>query len=282
MLAASQLGITICSLLLGRLGEPAVAHLHRAAVRAWLGLPEAVLGAGGVRDLAGRRGRGRAHGARRDGAQEHRDRRAGAHRDAGWCRRSWLFTTVAEPGHRACSTGSPRSCCGCCGCGRATSSRPRSPPASSPTLIAESGREGLLDDARDRDRLTRTLYAADATVADVLVTRDELVSLPPQPRRRRRRAPPSPTPGSPGSRSAPPPATVGSGTCTSRTSSTSSTTPDRRRRAVPRADPRAARGADVTARLDAALAVLRRLRRPPRPGGRRRRAPPSGWSRSRT
>jgi len=27
MLAAAQLGITICSLLLGRLGEPAVAHL---------------------------------------------------------------------------------------------------------------------------------------------------------------------------------------------------------------------------------------------------------------
>ena len=48
-------------------------------------------------------------------------------------------------------------------------------------LIAESRREGLLDDA-ETDRLTRTLHAADATVADVLVPRDDLVSLPPQPR----------------------------------------------------------------------------------------------------
>ena len=47
-------------------------------------------------------------------------------------------------------------------------------------MIAESRREGLLDDA-ESVRLTRTLQAADATVADVLVPRDELVSLPPQP-----------------------------------------------------------------------------------------------------
>src|SRR5436305_1483437 len=42
MLAASQLGITICSLILGRLGEPAVAHLLERPF-AWAGLPEAVL-----------------------------------------------------------------------------------------------------------------------------------------------------------------------------------------------------------------------------------------------
>src|SRR4051794_6864571 len=42
MLAASQLGITICSLLLGRLGEPAVAHLIERPFL-WAGLPEAVL-----------------------------------------------------------------------------------------------------------------------------------------------------------------------------------------------------------------------------------------------
>jgi CBS domain containing-hemolysin-like protein len=48
-------------------------------------------------------------------------------------------------------------------------------------MIAESRREGLLDDA-ESVRLTRTLQAADATVADVLVPRDKLVSLPPQPR----------------------------------------------------------------------------------------------------
>ncbi|MFP5069901.1 hemolysin family protein [Pseudonocardia nantongensis] len=41
MLAASQLGITIASLLLGRLGEPAVAHLIDGPLTA-LGIPEAV------------------------------------------------------------------------------------------------------------------------------------------------------------------------------------------------------------------------------------------------
>ncbi|MDT7555141.1 MAG: magnesium and cobalt exporter, family, partial [Pseudonocardiales bacterium] len=42
MLAASQLGITICSVLLGRLGEPAVAHLVEVPFT-WLGLPIEVL-----------------------------------------------------------------------------------------------------------------------------------------------------------------------------------------------------------------------------------------------
>ncbi|MDN5751246.1 MAG: CNNM domain-containing protein, partial [Pseudonocardia sp.] len=42
MLAASQLGITVCSLLLGRLGEPAVAHLIEVPLE-WAGLPGAVL-----------------------------------------------------------------------------------------------------------------------------------------------------------------------------------------------------------------------------------------------
>ena len=48
-------------------------------------------------------------------------------------------------------------------------------------LIAESQREGLLD-AAESVRLTRTLSAIGTTVSDVLVPRDELVSLPPQPR----------------------------------------------------------------------------------------------------
>ena len=47
-------------------------------------------------------------------------------------------------------------------------------------LIAESGREGLLDDHGSR-RLTRTLSSAGDTVADVLVTPVELVSLPQRP-----------------------------------------------------------------------------------------------------
>jgi magnesium and cobalt exporter, CNNM family len=47
-------------------------------------------------------------------------------------------------------------------------------------LIAESGREGLLDDDESR-RLTRTLSSAGHTVADVLVPSVDLVSLPQRP-----------------------------------------------------------------------------------------------------
>ncbi len=42
MLAGSQLGITICSILLGRVGEPAVAHLLEAPFD-WVGVPDPVL-----------------------------------------------------------------------------------------------------------------------------------------------------------------------------------------------------------------------------------------------
>ena len=42
MLAASQLGITIASLILGKVGEPAIAHLIEAPAHA-LGLPDGML-----------------------------------------------------------------------------------------------------------------------------------------------------------------------------------------------------------------------------------------------
>ena len=42
MLAAAQLGITICSILLGRVGEPAVAHLIEKPMEL-VGIPEALL-----------------------------------------------------------------------------------------------------------------------------------------------------------------------------------------------------------------------------------------------
>src|ERR1700710_158271 len=42
MLAGAQLGITICSILLGRVGEPAVAHLLEKPFGV-LGIPESVL-----------------------------------------------------------------------------------------------------------------------------------------------------------------------------------------------------------------------------------------------
>jgi len=43
MLAGAQLGITICSLLLGALAEPAIAHLIEAAISGVVELPEGVL-----------------------------------------------------------------------------------------------------------------------------------------------------------------------------------------------------------------------------------------------
>ncbi len=42
MLAGSQLGITICSILLGRVGEPAIAHLLEQPLE-WLSVPDALL-----------------------------------------------------------------------------------------------------------------------------------------------------------------------------------------------------------------------------------------------
>lgn len=42
MLAGSQLGITICSILLGRVGEPAIAHLLEKPLH-WLSVPEGLL-----------------------------------------------------------------------------------------------------------------------------------------------------------------------------------------------------------------------------------------------
>ena len=42
MLAGAQLGITVCSILLGRVGEPAVAHLLQQPFDL-LGVPDAVL-----------------------------------------------------------------------------------------------------------------------------------------------------------------------------------------------------------------------------------------------
>ncbi|NEI60263.1 DUF21 domain-containing protein, partial [Rhizobium leguminosarum] len=41
-LAATQLGITACSLLIGAAGEPAIAHLIEVPMH-WLGVPEALL-----------------------------------------------------------------------------------------------------------------------------------------------------------------------------------------------------------------------------------------------
>jgi CBS domain containing-hemolysin-like protein len=177
MLAASQLAITVCSLLLGRLGEPAVARLLERPIRL-VGLsPAAVapialvvalllvvvahmlLGEMVPRNIA----------------------LAGPEQAAMLLVPPFLLFTAAVGPIVTLFNRLAQVVL------RLLRVRPRDELEEAFTLgelavmIAESRREGLLDDA-ESVRLTRTLQAADATVADVLVPRDELVSLPPQPR----------------------------------------------------------------------------------------------------
>ncbi len=216
MLAASQLGITICSVLLGRLGEPAVAHLIEVPFT-WLGLPievleplafaislaivvvaHMVIGEMVPKNIA----------------------IAGPERTAIWLVPPFLvFTTVMRPvialfDHAAN------------GVLRLFRVEPRDELETAFTsgeladLIAESGREGLLDTDGSR-RLSRTLSSVGHTVADVLVRPARPRVAAAAPRRRGRRAGgrrhrllPLPGPRRPRASRA---------TCTSRTSSTSPT-----------------------------------------------------------
>jgi len=176
MLAASQLGITISSLLLGRLGEPAVAHLIERPL-GWLGLPDALLhpiaftislaivvvahillGEMVPKNIA----------------------IAGPERTAILLVPPFLvFTTVMRPLIELFNVIAN-------GVLRLLRVEPRDELEASFTsgeladLIAESGREGLLADDESR-RLTRTLSSAEATVADVLVPVPDVVTLPAEP-----------------------------------------------------------------------------------------------------
>jgi Hemolysins and related proteins containing CBS domains len=176
MLAASQLGITICSLLLGRLGEPAVAHLiERPFV--WLGLPEAVLHPAafaislGIVVIA--------HILLGEMVPKN-IAIAGPERTAIWLVPPFLvFTTVMRPLINLFNFLAN-------GVLRLMGVEPRDELEAAFTsgeladLIAESGREGLLDDD-ESSRLTRTLHSVEATVADVMVPLSELVTLPARP-----------------------------------------------------------------------------------------------------
>jgi CBS domain containing-hemolysin-like protein len=176
MLAAAQLGITICSLLLGRLGEPAVAHLIERPFT-WLGLPIAVLAPLAfaislVVVVVGHMVIGE--------MVPKNIAIAGPERTALWLVPPFVaFTAVMAPlislfNHAAN------------GVLRLMRVQPRDELETAVTsdqladLIAESRREGLLDDDGSR-RLTRTLSSAGHTVADVLVAPVELVSLPQRP-----------------------------------------------------------------------------------------------------
>ena len=176
MLAASQLGITICSLLLGRLGEPAVAHLIEAPLD-WAGMPEVllhpiafavslmivvvahmVIGEMVPKNIA----------------------IAGPERSAVWLVPPFLvFTRMMRPLIELFNIIAN-------GVVRLLGIEPRDELEAAFTsgeladLIAESTREGLLDDDESR-RIARTLRSAESTVADVLVPPDELVTLPAPP-----------------------------------------------------------------------------------------------------
>ncbi len=176
MLAASQLGITICSLLLGRLGEPAVAHFIERPMT-WVGLPETLLhpiafaislilvaiahillGEMVPKNIA----------------------IAGPERTAILLVPPFLvFTNVMRPVIELFNMMAN-------GVLRLVGVEPRDELEASFTsgeladLIAESSREGLLDDD-ETQRLARTLSSMESTVADVLVPRAELVTLPSRP-----------------------------------------------------------------------------------------------------
>ena len=176
MLAASQLGITICSLLLGRLGEPAVAHLIEGPL-GLVGLPETavhaiafalslavvvvahmVLGEMVPKNIA----------------------IAGPERAAMLLVPPFLvFTTAARPLIAFFNFLAN-------GVLRLAGVEPRDELEAAFTsgeladLITESRREGLLDD-EETSRLTRTLDSAQATVADVVIPTADLVALPARP-----------------------------------------------------------------------------------------------------
>ena len=87
MMACAQLGITLCGVLLGALGEPAVAALLEPVFES-LGVPGGMAAPGVAGDRVAAGGV-RARRARRDGAEEHRHRRTGAGGDRCWRRRCW-------------------------------------------------------------------------------------------------------------------------------------------------------------------------------------------------
>ncbi len=173
MLAASQLGITISSLLLGRLGEPAVAHLIEGPLK-WAGLPEAVL-----HPLAFALSLALvvvAHILLGEMVPKN-IAIAGPERTAIWLVPPFLvFTTVMRPVIELFNTMAN-------GVLRLIGVEPRDEletsftPGELADLIAESGREGLLDQD-ESSRLTRTLGSVESTVGEVVVPLDELITLP--------------------------------------------------------------------------------------------------------
>ena len=177
MLAASQLAITVCSLLLGRLGEPAVARIVERPLHA-VGLPDAAVTTVGFAGsllivvvahmLLGEM-------VPRNVAL------AGPERAAMLLVPPFLLFTTAVRPLIALFLLAARGILALLRVRQRDELEAGFTSDELADLIAESEREGLLD-AAESDRLHRTLAAIDARVADVLVPRDELVSLPARPR----------------------------------------------------------------------------------------------------
>jgi CBS domain containing-hemolysin-like protein len=177
MLAASQLGITICSLLLGRLGEPAVAHLIERPLEA-LGAPEAVLHP--VAFAVSLALVSVAHILLGEMVPKNISI-AGPERAAILLVPPFLlFTTVMRPFIELFNLMAN-------GTLRLLRIEPKDELEAAFTsgelseMIADSRREGLLDD-EESTRISRTLRSAEATVGDVLVPLADLVWLPMRPR----------------------------------------------------------------------------------------------------
>lgn len=181
MLAASQLGITVCSLLLGRLGEPAVAHLIEGPLL-WAGLGQAGWSQAVLHPLAFALSLAIvvvAHMVLGEMVPKN-IAIAGPEKAALWLVPPFLvFTTAVRP-LIALFNFLANSVL------RLVGVEPRDELEAAFTsgeladLIAESRREGFLDDDETR-RLTRTLRSAQATVADVLIPAEGLVTLPLRP-----------------------------------------------------------------------------------------------------
>jgi len=173
MLAAAQLGITICSLALGALGEPAVAHLLVAVLEP-VGVPAVflhpiafvvsllivtvlhiVIGEMVPKNIA----------------------IAGPERTSVWLVPALVaFLTVARPVIVTLNWVANHVL-------RLVGVEPKDERDSAYTpqelaeMLSESRREGLLDASQTR-RLTQTLTSAEHTVADVMIPRDGLTVLP--------------------------------------------------------------------------------------------------------
>lgn len=176
MLAASQLGITICSLALGSLGEPAVAH-QLELVLGPLGVPEIVtrplafvvalvivtilhivIGEMVPKNIA----------------------IAGPERTSLWLVPPLvLFLKVTKPVIGALNWVA-NHVLRLFGVQPVDEREAAFTPTEIADMVSESRREGLLDDAQSR-RLSQTLSSAEKTVADVLVPLERVTALPPHP-----------------------------------------------------------------------------------------------------